>query len=111
VGDGKIVGVSVSSLREALAARDAGADYLGVGAMYATGTKTDADITGMEELRAIRAAVSLPVVVIGGINADTVPNFKGTGIDGIAVVSAVVASADVTGAAMKLKKMFAEYCR
>ena len=111
MGDDKIVGVSVSNLPEALAARDAGADYLGVGAMYATGTKTDADITSMDELKRIRAAIDLPLVVIGGINADTVPNFKGTGIDGIAVVSAIVAQPDVAGAAGKLKKMFEEFCR
>jgi thiamine-phosphate pyrophosphorylase len=111
MGDGKIVGASVSNLDEALAARDAGADYLGVGAMYATGTKTDADITSMEELSVIRAAIDLPIVVIGGINAETVPNFKGAGIDGIAVVSAIVASADVAGAARKLKKTVAECLR
>jgi thiamine-phosphate pyrophosphorylase len=111
MGEGKIVGVSVSNLREALAARDAGADYLGVGAMYATGTKTDADVTSMDELKKIRTTIALPLVVIGGINAETIPNFKGTGIDGIAVVSAIVASADVAGAARKLKKMFAEFRR
>jgi thiamine-phosphate pyrophosphorylase len=110
MGDGKIVGVSVSNLEEALAARDAGADYLGVGAMYATGTKADANVTGMDELKKIRAAIGLPLVAIGGINAATVPNFKGTGIDGIAVVSAIVASADVAGAAGKLKETFAEFC-
>lgn len=108
MGNGKIVGVSVSSLREALAARDAGADYLGVGAMYVTGTKADADLTSMEELNAIRAAIDLPIVVIGGINAETIPNFRGTGIDGIAVVSAIVASADAAGAARKLRKIFVE---
>ena len=111
MGNDKIVGVSVSNLSEALAARDAGADYLGVGAMYATGTKAGADITSMDELRRIRAAIDLPLVVIGGINAETIPNFKGTGIDGIAVVSAIVARPDVAGAARKLKEMFAEYCR
>ncbi|MDR0764961.1 MAG: thiamine phosphate synthase [Synergistaceae bacterium] len=111
VGNDKIIGVSVSNLREALAARDAGADYLGVGAMYATGAKPDAGIAGMEDLRMIRAAIALPIVVIGGINADTVPNFKDTGIDGIAAVSAIVASGDVAGAARKLKKIFAEFRR
>ena len=110
VGDDKIVGVSVSNPREALAARDAGADYLGVGAMYATGTKTDAYITSMEELKKIRATIDLPIVVIGGINAETIPNFKGAGIDGIAVVSAIVAQPDVAGAARRLKEMFAEIC-
>ncbi|MDR3166179.1 MAG: thiamine phosphate synthase, partial [Synergistaceae bacterium] len=70
-----------------------------------------ADITSMEELKRIQAAIDLPLVVIGGINAETIPNFKGIGIDGIAAVSAIVAQADVAGAAGKLKKMFAEFCR
>jgi thiamine-phosphate pyrophosphorylase len=65
----------------------------------------------MEELKRIQAAIDLPLVVIGGINAETIPNFKGIGIDGIAAVSAIVAQADVAGAAGKLKKMFAEFCR
>ena len=83
-----------------------GADYLGVGAMFATGTKTDADITTIEELKRIRQAVSVPIVVIGGINKQTLPLFAGTGIDGIAVVSTVIAAADVEKAARELKELF-----
>ena len=106
VGQGRIVGVSVSNLEEALAAARAGADYLGVGAMFATGTKTDADITSMDELRRMRPEIKIPIVVIGGINKDTVPLFAGTGIDGIAVVSAVVSQKDARGAARELKALF-----
>lgn len=92
--------------KKALKAVEDGADYLGVGAMFATGTKTDADITTIEELKRIRQAVSVPIVVIGGINKQTLPLFAGTGIDGIAVVSAIIAAADVEKAARELKELF-----
>jgi thiamine-phosphate pyrophosphorylase len=111
VGEKMIIGVSASSLTEGEAAVNAGADYLGVGAMFATGTKSDAKITSLDELRAIRAAVSLPIVVIGGINKSTVPLFKGIGIDGIAVVSAIVSANDVAADAREMKSLFEEYCR
>jgi thiamine-phosphate pyrophosphorylase len=104
MGKDAIIGVSVNNLTEALAAL--GADYLGVGAMFATGTKTDANLASMDELRRIRAEIKLPIVVIGGINKNTVPLFAGTGIDGIAVVSAIVSQKDPGGAARELKKMF-----
>jgi thiamine-phosphate pyrophosphorylase len=106
IGDDKILGVSASNKTEALAAVNAGADYLGVGAMYATGTKNDADLTTMEELRRIREAVTLPIVVIGGVNKETVPSFYGVGIDGLAVVSAIVAQKDITAAAREIKELF-----
>jgi len=106
IGADKIMGVSASNLEQALTAVAAGADYLGVGAMYATGTKRDADMTTMEELRRIRAAVELPIVVIGGINKKTIPHFRGINIDGIAAVSAIVAEDDIPGAARELKKLF-----
>jgi thiamine-phosphate pyrophosphorylase len=106
MGEDKIIGVSAGSLDEARAAADMGADYLGVGAMFATGTKTDANPASMDELRRIRAEIKLPIVVIGGINKNTVPLFAGTGIDGIAVVSAIVSQKDVCGAARELKALF-----
>jgi thiamine-phosphate pyrophosphorylase len=106
MGKDAIIGVSVSNVAEASAAAALGADYLGVGAMFATGTKTDAHITSMDELRRIRAEIKIPIVVIGGINKDTVPLFAGTGINGIAVVSAVVSQKDPCGAARKLKTLF-----
>jgi thiamine-phosphate pyrophosphorylase len=106
MGKDAIIGVSVSNAAEATAAAALGADYLGVGAMFVTGTKTDAHITGMDELRRIRAEVNIPIVVIGGINKDTVPLFAGTGINGIAVVSAVVSQKGPCGAARELKILF-----
>jgi thiamine-phosphate pyrophosphorylase len=111
VGEDMIIGVSASNLTEAKTAVNAGADYLGVGAMYATGTKTDANLTSLQELKLIRENVKIPIVVIGGINKSTIPNFKGMGIDGIAVVSAIVAQKDVATAAAEIKKLFEESCR
>ena len=108
IGPDKLLGVSVATLEQAKQAAADGADYLGVGAMYATQTKTDADIVTMEELRRIRAAVNIPIVVIGGINKNTLGNFKGMGIDGLAVVSAVVAQEDITAAAKELIQLFKE---
>jgi thiamine-phosphate pyrophosphorylase len=74
--------------------------------MFATGTKTDADLVTMNELRDIRSAVSLPIVVIGGINLTTIPSFVNTGIDGIAVASALISAKDITEAATQLKTSF-----
>ncbi len=104
VGKDCLIGVSASSVAEAVQAEKDGADYLGVGAMNPTATKTDAGIVTIDELKAIRSAVSIPIVIIGGINRKTIPLYKGLGIDGIAVVSAVVAAPDVTEAAKELRK-------
>jgi len=106
IGDGKLMGVSVSTAEEAVKAAEDGADYIGVGAMYPTGTKTDARLVTMEELERIRNSVPIPIVVIGGINKKTVPDFAGTGIDGIAAVSAVISQADIAGASRELVKLF-----
>lgn len=106
IGNDKILGVSTGSVNEALEAEKNGADYLGVGAMYSTGTKKDADSTSMDELRKIRENVSIPIVVIGGINKDRVKDFKGIGIDGLAIVSAIIAKEDITTAAKELKNEF-----
>ena len=109
IGEEKIIGVSARNTAEALAAVKNGANYLGVGAMFATGTKTDADISSMEELRSIRAQVNLPIVVIGGINKTTAPLFIGSGIDGIAVVSAIVSQESPADAARELKAIVRRY--
>ncbi|MZK52418.1 thiamine phosphate synthase [Clostridium beijerinckii] len=106
IGNDKILGVSTGSVNEALEAEKNGADYLGVGAMYSTGTKKDADSTSMDELRKIRENVSIAIVVIGGINKDRVKDFKGIGIDGLAIVSAIIAKEDITTAAKELKNEF-----
>ena len=108
VGPDMIVGVSAATLDEAVQAEEDGADYLGVGAMYATATKTDTRPVSMEELLKIRAAVKIPIVVIGGINKQTLGNFKGTGVNGLAVVSAIVAQPDPEAAARELLRMWKE---
>ena len=106
IGENMLLGVSASSIAEAIQAQQDGADYLGVGAMFPTGTKTDADSVSMEELQKIRAAVSLPIVVIGGINKENAGRFKPMGIDGLAVVSAIIAQSDIKAAAAELKDLF-----
>ncbi|MBB6446324.1 thiamine phosphate synthase [Bacillus benzoevorans] len=108
IGPDKILGVSAANLKEAQAAEKDGADYLGVGAMYATATKKDTRPVTFEELKEIRSQVDIPIVVIGGINKNTVLNFKGFGIDGLAVVSAVIAQDDIEQAAKELVQMFQE---
>ena len=104
LGGDKVIGVSAGSVREAVKAREDGADYLGVGAMHATSTKTDADVTTVEELKKIREMVDLPIVAIGGMNKQTLPELQGTGVDGIAVVSAVIAADDIERAASELSE-------
>ena len=106
IGENMLLGVSASSIAEAIQAQQDGADYLGVGAMFPTGTKTDADSVSMEELQKIRAAVSLPIVVIGGINKGNAGRFKPMGIDGLAVVSAIIAQSDIKAAAAELTDLF-----
>ena len=106
IGENMLLGVSASSIAEAIQAQQDGADYLGVGAMFPTGTKTDADSVSMGELQKIRAAVSLPIVVIGGINKGNAGRFKPMGIDGLAVVSAIIAQSDIKAAAAELKDLF-----
>ncbi|WP_461248832.1 thiamine phosphate synthase, partial [Treponema sp. R6D11] len=107
MGKNKIIGVSVSNLIEAEAATaEKGVDYLGVGAMFTTDTKKDADSTSMDELRRIREKIKLPLVAIGGINKSNIPLFAGIGIDGIAVVSAIVSQKDASKAACELKELF-----
>lgn len=105
IGPDKILGVSAANLSEALMAEADGADYLGVGAMYPTKTKTDADFTTRETLEAIKRSVHIPVCTIGGINEKTILDFKGSAIDGFAIVSAIMASEEPKTAAEKLKRM------
>ena len=102
LGPDKLIGVSAHTVEEALAAQAAGADYLGVGAAFATGTKTDAKPISKETIRAITAAVDIPVVAIGGVTRDNIRELKGCGLDGVAVVSALFAQSDVKAAAREL---------
>lgn len=106
IGRDKILGVSASNLQHAVRACEDGADYIGVGAMFPTDTKDVASFTTMEDLAEIRKAVSVPIVVIGGINKATLPSFSGSGIDGLAVVSAILAQEDIQAAALELKELF-----
>ncbi|MBM4154847.1 MAG: thiamine phosphate synthase [Lentisphaerae bacterium] len=108
-GPERIVGVSVGSVAEAVAAERAGADYLGISPVFATPTKTDAPpATGLDGLRRIRQAVRLPLVAIGGIHAGNAADVIRAGADGVAVVSAVMAAADPRAAAAGLVRAVAE---
>lgn len=104
LGPDAIVGVSVQTVEQALAAQDAGASYLGVGAMFATPTKDDADPVSIQTLSDICRAVTVPVVAIGGIGIANVCQLADTGVDGVAVVSAIFASKDVEGATRDLSQ-------
>ena len=103
-GRGKILGVSAATAAEALQAQADGADYIGAGSVFATGTKKDVRPLLREELKKIKQAVNIPVVAIGGINESNVRLLQGTGIDGIAVVSAILGRDDVQKAAADLKR-------
>lgn len=103
LGPDKILGVSAQTVEEALLAEKAGADYLGVGAVFPTGSKDDADEVSHEMLKAICGAVHIPVVAIGGITRDNVLELAGSGIAGISVISAIFARPDRKAAAADLK--------
>lgn len=105
VGADVIVGVSARTVKQALAAQAAGADYLGVGAVFPTGTKADATEVGIDTLKAICATVDIPVVAIGGIGTQNVPRLAGSGIAGVAVVSALFAQPNGERAARKLRAL------
>ena len=104
LGPDKILGVSAQTVEQALLAEQRGADYLGVGAVFPTGSKDDADDVSYETLKAICSAVSIPVVAIGGISQNNVMQLKGSGICGIAVISAIFAQKDIKAATQKLKE-------
>ena len=106
IGTDMLLGVSAASVKEAVQAANDGADYLGAGAMFPTGTKTDANYVSIEELKKIRHAVNLPIIAIGGINKSNIKLFYNTGINGLAVVSAIIAQPDIQKAAAEMKCMF-----
>lgn len=106
LGGHKLIGVSAARVEEACEAEQGGADYLGVGAVFTTGTKDNTRPVSRELLMQIRDAVKIPMVAIGGITAENVLKLRGTGINGIAVVSAVVAQPDVTEAAQRMRRLF-----
>lgn len=103
LGPDKIIGVTCKTVEQALRAQAQGADYLGSGAMFPTGTKANAQRLSYEGLKEICGAVSIPVVAIGGITKDNLASLEGSGIAGIAVVSAIYAQSDIKAAAEDLK--------
>ena len=103
LGPDKIIGVSAQTVEQAVLSQKRGADYMGVGAVFPTGSKDDAEDVSLETLRAICRAVTIPVVAIGGISAGNIGLLSGTGICGVAVISALFAQPDIRKAAQKLR--------
>ena len=108
IGTDKILGISAGTVEEAIAAEKAGADYIGVGAVFPTGTKKNATPMTMELLKKIVSSVSIPVVAIGGIGAGNILQLCGSGVDGVAVVSAIFAAEDPGKATANLLKLAEE---
>lgn len=103
-----IIGATAKTVEQAKAAQAAGADYLGVGAVFPSPTKKDALRITNEQLRQIAAAVDIPVAAIGGINKANMVELKGSGADGVALVSAIFAAEDITAECIRLKKLVEE---
>ena len=108
LGPDKIIGVSAHNVQEAVLAEQNGADYLGVGAFHDTSTKKDTHVVTKETYRAIREAVSIPIVAIGGISRGNIRELEGYGVDGAAVVSAVFASENIRDACRELRSCILE---
>ncbi len=111
VGENMMIGVSVHSVEEALEAVKNGADCLGVGAMFSTSTKKDVNLLTKEILKDICAAVDVPVVAIGGIGTSNIMELAGTGVDGVALVSAIFSAEDIEEECCKLRKLSEEMVR
>lgn len=105
IGPDKILGISAGTVEEAVAAEQAGADYIGVGAVFPTSTKKNARSMDLEQLRRICGAVSIPAVAIGGITAENLMQLAGSGVDGVAVVSAIFGAEDPGRAAAVLRTL------
>ena len=105
VGDKMIVGVSAHNPEEARRAYEGGADYLGAGAVFGSTTKTNVTALSHEALRAICDAVPIPVVAIGGITRENLPQLACTGVAGVAVVSAIFAAEDITATSRELRAL------
>ena len=108
LGQEAIIGVSAQTVEEAIEAEKQGADYLGVGAVFPTNSKDDAIEVPKETLKAICEAVSIPVIAIGGVTADNTKELKGTGIVGVAVISAIFGADDIVFATQKLSEAVKE---
>jgi len=105
IGPDKILGISAATVSEAIAAQNADADYIGVGAVFGTSTKKNARTMTVERLNEIASAVSIPVVAIGGINESNITKLCGSKIDGVAVISAIFAASDPGEATARLLKL------
>ena len=108
VGNEMIIGVSVHSVEEALEAVNSGADYLGVGAMFSTSTKMNVDVLSTETLRDICFSVDVPVVAIGGIGKNNISQLAGTGVNGVALVSAIFSASNIENECCMLRKLSEE---
>lgn len=108
-GKDMIIGASTANVQEAVLAQKLGADYIGVGAMFETGTKKDTRAVTPELLAEICSSVNIPAVAVGGLNIDRVSILKGTSVKGAAVVSAVIAQKDIISAAENMKKEILKY--
>jgi len=111
VGNNMLIGVSAHSVEEAVDAARNGADYLGAGAVFATSTKMDTNVLPKETLRAICDAVDIPVVAIGGIGKGNISQLAGTGVSGVALVSAIFAAEDIESECRILRKLSEEMVR
>lgn len=111
LGEDKILGVSAQTVEHAVLAEQRGADYLGVGAVFHTDSKADAQAVSYDTLKAICQAVKIPVVAIGGIGRGNVQELKGSGICGIAVISAIFGAANIREATAELKSLTEETVR
>ena len=103
LGEDKIIGVTAKTVEQAVAAEKHGADYLGVGAAFPTGSKADAGVIDHAMYQKISDAVSIPVIAIGGITAEKIMELSGNGLSGVAVISAIFAQPDIEAAARKLR--------
>ena len=108
IGPDRILGVSAQTVDQAILAEKNGADYLGVGAVFSTSTKKDAKPVSRDTLKAICQAVSIPVCAIGGISRENLPALSGTGIDGVALVSAVFGAPDIESECRVLRTLSEE---
>lgn len=108
IGRDKILGVSAQNVEQAIAAEKAGADYLGIGSVFPTSTKSDAKPMTFETVQEICRSVSIPIVAIGGITKTNILELSGSGVDGVAVVSAIFAQSDITVATKALRKLSTE---
>ncbi|MDS0525087.1 thiamine phosphate synthase [Clostridium sp. SHJSY1] len=105
LGENKIIGISAHNFEEALKAQTEGADYIGCGAIFPTNTKKDANIVTCHSLGKIKRAIDIPVIAIGGINENNIVKLNGLGIDGVAIVSAILANNNIRYATKELKNI------